>query len=338
MTRTKTLAHILACLAALFSLAAAAEAGAKIDERVVEAFHRLDAGDYAAARAIVEPMAAEGDRQAQHMLGYLEQFGLGGPKNLQHAVDLYYKAALAGDADAEFALGELAFTGDGVVQDYARAADWFRLAAAHKHPGAQARLGRMHAEGLGVPKDINVAVSLLEEAADANDPGAQYLLGNAYFAGAGVKQDYRKAADWYRRAAEQGHADAQYNLALLYGSEVLGAPDLKETYSWMRAAAEGGIAEAYVALGLMADDGKTPEGEKAADWFEKGAGAGDPQGMILYAVALAKGDGRQANPNLALVWVDRVLARKGEIPGELIANARALREDIAAAMKAGEGR
>lgn len=321
----------LAAAMALFAGALAAE----VDGRVTEAFQLIDAGDYVKARAIVEPLAESGDREARHMLGYLEQFGLGGPKNIQHAIELYFQSAIAGNADAEFALGELAFTGDGVVRDYKRAADWFGRAAAQKHSGAEARLGQMYAEGLGVPKDYNVAVSLLEAAAEADDAGAQYLLGNAFFAGAGIAQDYRKAADYYQRAAEQGHPDAQYNLALLYGSEVLGASDPRETYRWMLAAAEGGVAEAYVALGLMANDGKTPEGAMAADWFEKAAEAGDPQGMLLYAVALAKGDGRDLNPQMALVWVDRVLARQSEIPDELVSNAVALRKEIAATFKVG---
>ena len=89
-------------IALLFALSAAALSGVAHAEnaRVEEAYRLMVDKDYAGARAIVEPLAEEGVAGAQHMLGYLEQYGLGGPKELQHAIDLYYKAALSGSADA----------------------------------------------------------------------------------------------------------------------------------------------------------------------------------------------------------------------------------------------
>ncbi len=297
---------------------------------IVKALDLLVAKDYAAARAIVEPLASSGDRDARHMLAYLEQHGLGGPKNLLHAIELYYDAAVAGSADSQYALGDLAFSGDGVKQDYGRAAGWLQMAAGQSHAGALTRLGQMHGDGLGVPKDARLAATLFGRAADKGDPSAEYFLGNAYLAGEGVKQGFKEAAAFYTRASEKGHADAQYNLALLYDSDRLGPPNAEKTYGWMRAAADAGLPEAMVAIGLMAHNGKA-KGEKAGDWFEKAAKAGDAQGQFLYAVALAQGDGRPKDPAQALMWLDRAVAAGDDLPQNMRVNAGELRASLIAA-------
>ena len=66
----------------------------------------------------------------------------------------------------------------------------------------------------------------------------------------------------------------------------------------------------------------------AADWFEKGLRAGDPQSAFLYAVALSEGDGREKNILAALTIVDQLIAAK-TTPDPLKAQAAALRKSIA---------
>ncbi|MFZ5615919.1 MAG: hypothetical protein ACOZAA_01160, partial [Pseudomonadota bacterium] len=66
----------------------------------------------------------------------------------------------------------------------------------------------------------------------------------------------------------------------------------------------------------------------AADWFEKGARAGDPQAAFLYAVALFEGDGRAKNVIGALSITDQLIASK-TAPAPLKAQAAALKKRIA---------
>lgn len=320
---------LILVLVLFFAGAALAAEAPKPPAELIKALDLIAAKDYAGVRAVIAPLVVSGDKDARHMLGYLEENGFGGPKNLPRAIEHYYQAAIEGSADAQFALGELAFNGGAVKQDYERAAGWFRMAAPQKHVGAQTRLGQMHAEGIGAPKDPRIAVGFFERSATAGDPSAAYFLGNAYLAGEGVAQSAKKAAEWYGRAAQKGHPDAQYNLALLYDSESLGPPDLQKTYALMKSAAASGLPAAYVALGLMAHNGKTPAEEKAADWFEKAARADDAQGQFLYAVSLAEGDGREKNPSEALMWLDRALLASGELPESMRFNAAELRARLA---------
>ncbi len=338
MSSMNTIRYIAASLLACCIMSAA---HAEEKSPLATAFERMQAGDTALARGILEPLAAEGDADAQHMLGYMEERGLGGPKNLKRALDLYSNAALSGSLDAQFALGELAFLGDGVKRDYKRAAGWFTLAAEGGHVQAKMRLGIMYSEGLGFEADRDKAVAFFEEAASLGDAGAQYNMGVAHLVGQGVARDYQKAAEWFQKSAEQGSPDAQYNLALLYDSDFLGDPQPDQTVKWMRAAADAGLPAAFVAMGLMVHDGraKTDDGENAAsvaaDWFEKAARAGEPQGQYLYAVSLAEGDGRDKNAAQAKAWLQRSLAREGALHPETKAAADELLASLEVTLQGG---
>jgi len=291
-----------------------------------DAFSRLVTRDYEGARAIAEPLAAAGDRDAQHIVGFLDERGLAGPKNLARALEFYARAAQAGSPDAQFALGELAYYGDGVKRDVARAAGWYALAAAQKHARAQVQLGRIRMSDEAGPPDPAHAASLFESAARADEAEGQFLLGIAYMTGQGRKEDRKVAAEWLARAAVKGHADAAYNLAILYDSGTVKAPKGESAGEWMARAAIAELPEAMVALGLMLHDGRADRpGETPADWFEKAANAGDAQGQFLFAVALAEGDGRPADPRGALLWVDRALAVADELPTEAKLGAERLR-------------
>ncbi|MEM9706662.1 MAG: tetratricopeptide repeat protein [Pseudomonadota bacterium] len=303
-------------------------------QSLADAFAYLQSGDYAAARKAVEPFVEDGDPNALSLLGFMEERGLGGPPNVERAIALYSEAAQAGSADAQFALGELAMTGAGVKQDFERGLAWLRLAAEQGHPQAHVNLGMAFASGAGVKRDMKKAIGHFREAAEAGDAGAQYNLGVAHLVGQGVKRDYPAAAEWFEKASAQGHAESQYNLALLFESDYLGAPDPVRAVELMQAAAEGGLPSACVAVGLMHYDGRLPAtsaedaATKAADWFERAALAGDPQGQFLFAAALAKGEGRTQNPEEAKTFLREALKGADALPPETVRNAQDLLKEL----------
>ncbi len=322
---------IFAALAAAFAVAPLH--AADNEEAVRAAFEHLLDGEYGQSYEIAQPLAAEGDADAQHLLGYLFEKGFGVTKDMARALDLYARSALQGQADSQFALGELAFTGDGVRQDYERAAGWYELAVSRGHPTAKARLGVMYAEGLGVKPDRRRALLLFEEAAAAGEPEAQYQLGSIYLVGGGLDrpQDYNKAAALFEKSALQGYAPAQFNLALIHDGGMLGKRDDELTVRWMRAAADAGMPNAMVAMGLLTHDARA-SGDSAADWFERAAKAGDAQGQFLYAVALKEGDGRKKNVKDAKQWVERALAQPGALDPDMRKGAEALNAELTRAI------
>jgi len=110
-------------------------------------------GDYATAFKEWQPLAEQGEADAQVNLGLLYDFGKGVPQDYGQARDWYLKAADQGFADAQFNLGLLYDFGKGVPQDYGQARDWYLKAAEQGHALAQANLGVMYWMGPGVLQD-----------------------------------------------------------------------------------------------------------------------------------------------------------------------------------------
>src|SRR3990167_1701175 len=319
-----------AALAALVNspAPAASKKNAGVDRLQIDLAHKaLIDGDYAKAKALAEPLAKRNDPAAHHLLGYLYEKGLGVRADIGAALSHYGDAAIGGNVDAQMALGVLAFEGDGVYPDYERAAGWFRLAAAQGDPRADVRMGLLYAEGLCVAQSSVAAAHHFAKAAGKGDAEGQFWLGLSWLNGDGLPQSYRKAATNFEAAALQGHGEAAYHLALIHDSPVLGAPDEKKAASYMRMAAASGFPPAFAAMGLMVHRGDADG--LAADWFEKGARAGDPQSAFLYAVALFEGDGRAKDIVGALTIADQLIAAAAT-PDPLKAQAAALKKTIRA--------
>jgi len=58
-----------------------------------------------------------------------------------------------GDTDAQFNLGLMYYYGKGIAQDYKKAAKWYRLSAEQGDANAQFRIARMSTAGQGAPQD-----------------------------------------------------------------------------------------------------------------------------------------------------------------------------------------
>ena len=299
----------------------AADAAATAGAPLSEAFERLLAADYTGARTIAEPYATAGDANARHLIGYLFERGLGVERNLSKALELYSAAASDGNTDAILALGDLAMGAPGVTRNIDKAIGWYRMGVESGDARAEARLGAIYADPAIGRRDMKRAITLFEAAAAKNDPDAHYALGVATIEGENGPIDYEMAARHFRAAATAGHPPAAYNLGVIYDTPHIGPPDALQAADWFKRAANAGYAPAMTALGLFAHRGDAPG--QPADWFERAADAGDPQGRFLYAVALAKGDGREPDTRRARSLAEDVLDDP-KAEDVLKANARAL--------------
>jgi len=93
-------------------------------------------GDYAAAAALLKPLAEDGHVLAQFAIAAMYDDGRGLPQNLPRALSWYKTAAHAGLVDAQYMLGRFYGSGRGVKQNPSAAFYWFTLAAAGGHPRA----------------------------------------------------------------------------------------------------------------------------------------------------------------------------------------------------------
>ena len=87
-------------------------------------------GDYATALRLLQPLAAQGNADAQFKLGVMYDNGRGVAQNYAEAMKWYRLAAAQGDAAAQNNLGLMYGTGRGVAQNYVQAHMWSNLAAA----------------------------------------------------------------------------------------------------------------------------------------------------------------------------------------------------------------
>ena len=113
-----------------------------------------------------------------------------------------------GNAEAQYALGWMYEQGKGVTQDYKEAARLFGLAAAQGDASAQYNLGVMYDKGRGVTQDYKEAARLFGLAAAQGNARVQVVLALMYSIGQGVTQDYIYALMWVNIAASSGHANA----------------------------------------------------------------------------------------------------------------------------------
>jgi tetratricopeptide (TPR) repeat protein len=149
------------------------------DETLKNGVAAYDRGDYAAALALLRPLAERGR------------------------------------PDAEFAVAVMYGTGQGLARDDAEAGKWLRRAADKGHAEAQAILAHMHAIGRGMPQDAAEAVRLARESAQNGHPRGQAVLGSLYAMGRGVPVDLVQAYMWLALAAARGDEEAAKNLALI---------------------------------------------------------------------------------------------------------------------------
>ncbi|WP_106751442.1 SEL1-like repeat protein [Pannonibacter carbonis] len=225
-------------------------------------------GLYLTTLAVAMPLAEEGDKAAQTLVGVLHETGLGIAQDKTKAAEWYQLAAIAGDMGAAYRLGQMYLTGDGVTADKKKAADLFEKAAEAGNPAAMYNLAILFQSGEGRPYDEAEANRLLQQAAELEDVEAQYALGLQFLEGNETVRDPIRGANWLGRAARRGHLSAQV----------------------------------YYGILRFQGRGVEPDEKEAADWFERAAIAGNPVGMNRLARIYAFGRGREIDPVEATAW------------------------------------
>lgn len=107
-------------------LGLAETASAQSLERAMATYYR---GDYPEAIEAMTPLAEDGDRHAQYIIGYMHERGEGVPRDDAEAAKWYARAAELGHPFAQNNLGVLYRHGRGVAKDPVAAYQWFGLAA-----------------------------------------------------------------------------------------------------------------------------------------------------------------------------------------------------------------
>jgi TPR repeat protein len=124
----------------------------------------LREGDYTGALQLFTSEATKGNSQAKYWLGYMNELGLGTPRDIQQAIRLYQQAADKNVVAAELRLGDLYLHGNYVPPDPGSAKSYLERAAYQGEPRAAMLLGQMYANGLGIAPDPTKAYAWSEVA------------------------------------------------------------------------------------------------------------------------------------------------------------------------------
>lgn len=207
-----------------------------------------------------------------------------GREDYKAALKLLQPLAENGNAEAEYVLGNLYFYGHGVAKNKAEGLKWWTKSGEHGHVPALTTLTMAYtSDWFGLTKDEAEASKWFGKAkalAEGGNADAMESIANLYSYGTGVKRDDAEALRWRTTAAEQGNLYSQYSLALAYTNGNNGAPkDESQAAKWFQKvseAAERGDAYAAYLLSALWRFGKKNDAE-ADKWRRKAAELGNQQ-------------------------------------------------------------
>ncbi|KAI5862979.1 HCP-like protein [Durotheca rogersii] len=152
-----------------------------------------------------------GDAQSQWGLGIMNLHGLGMPKNVSMATELFKKSADQDFSLSHVALGALHLD-QGTPDDLKIANSYFEAAARWANIEAQYYLAEMMHHGVGRDKTCGMAMAYYKNVAERAEPlvSSWAEANQAYEDG-----DYELALLDYLTAAEQGYEKAQNNVAFM---------------------------------------------------------------------------------------------------------------------------
>ena len=204
--------------------------------------------DYSRALEILQPLAENGNSQAQITMGLMYDYGHGVPRDAAESVRWHRLAAEQGASMVQHDLGVKYFQGQGVDQNYQEAAKWWQMSASAGIADSQFNLGLMYYRGIGLDKDFVKARNLFEAAAKQGHGGAQYSLAVMYAFGQGTKKDYKTALFWFQKSADQDVAQAQFNMGVFYENGYGLEKNPEKAIEWYALAANQGLQEAIEKL------------------------------------------------------------------------------------------
>ena len=210
-------------------------------------------------------------------------------------------AADGGSVEAQFVLAFLYQSGVGTERSLEKAKEAYQKAMAKGSLAAKNNLGLLQ---LASGEDSKKSIGLVEEAANAGFSPAQVSMGQLFLDGlpaAGITQDTDQARVWFERASEAGDDDASLTLGLMYEKGTGVAANQERATELFQKAADRGNTDAMVRLGakLLGGQGIKADAAKGKGWFEKAIAAGATGAKVALASIYETGTGNDREPGVA---------------------------------------
>ena len=289
--------------------------------------------DYATALEWYEKGAEAGFNSAMYSLGCMYFAGHGVEQDYNKAAEWYLKAADAGNADAMYQLGNMYQLGHGVEEDYEKAVGWYQGAAEAGDAEAMQQLGNMFHLGCGVEQDNEQAEKWYQNYQEIMEMEPESGTGIEDFIRKNELERKKTESRLYESANElNNHSSSPYfeeafklYLRAALAGEYLGLLQIGNMYRWGLGGVEKDCAEAlkWYRIAAETDDGlrlgrgsamreiayvydyEYKDYEKAFEWYQKAAEAGEINGMSHVAFMYTDGGIVEINYKEALRWWTR---------------------------------
>lgn len=178
---------------------------------------------YADAAQVCEPLADQGNAQAQLILGLLYLNGQDVPGDPQRAVSYLLQAAGQQVAQAQYEVGMAYLLGrGGIGRNVVAGVEWLQKAGEQNYPAALAELGVYYSNSL---QDYQKSLSYTRRAACLNDLTGQRNLIRSLYYGIGVAKNCKQAAWWARKASEKDDLSRQNYRMIIRDAKCLPDPN-----------------------------------------------------------------------------------------------------------------
>ena len=150
-----------------------------------------------------EKSARVGYVDAMLILGNAYKVGEDVCQDVERAMFWYEKSANAGCIDSMVYCGHVYEVGEGVPQNIEKSMFWYEKSANAGCIDSMVRCGHAYEVGDGVPQDIEKSMFWYEKSANAGCIDSMLHCGNAYKIGDRVLQDLEKSEQWYQKAFDK---------------------------------------------------------------------------------------------------------------------------------------
>ncbi|MDX1513529.1 MAG: tetratricopeptide repeat protein [Gammaproteobacteria bacterium] len=140
------------------------------DMDLASAIAAFEAKEFRRSCQLLQPLAEDGEPEAQYRLAVQYQAGLGVVPNQLQAYRWMRAAAEQQHGLALHGLGIMYLYGECVEKNEGEAAKWLRMAADQGLAGSMLALAAMYEQGVGVPLDPDKARELYEAAGFSETP------------------------------------------------------------------------------------------------------------------------------------------------------------------------
>jgi TPR repeat protein len=276
-----------------------------------EGYEAAQQGNFSKAISIWQPLAEQGDADAQYTLAWMFESGKGVKADLDKAIYWYKKSSQQGNLAAQYVLATLYEKGAGVTQNSNEAFSYYMLAAKQGDPTSQYQIGYYFQHAIGTAQNNQQSLIWYNKAAQQGHINSQIALGELYQTGQGVEVDYKKSTEWYQKAATQHNAIAQYHLASLHEQGLGVKQDYGKAIALYKSSASSNYSPSAYKLGLIYEKGQGVDidFDQAIIWFQQAALQGDTDAQLKLGHLAEQGNGTEKDIQKAIEWYQQASRR-----------------------------